>query len=81
MIEIASDKVVRSRVMLALLILDKRINVQLDEEELAVIKEFREVRDGGYGRLEVRLVNGQIESCDSIRHKKRKDLNISPHTT
>ena len=47
-------------------------------EEKAINKEYREVREFGFGRMEVVVVAHRLEGINPTFHKKRKDLISSP---
>lgn len=53
---------------------------QLDEEEAAVLKAFDEIRDWGFGRMEVIVVNRELETLIKSQTYKKRDL-IKPKTT
>ena len=52
-----------------------------NDEERAIIKEYRELCGFGYGRMEVVVVAQHLEGINSTKHKKKKDLIISPLST
>lgn len=52
----------------------------LDQEEQVVLREFRELRESGFGRLEVIVVENRIEGINPTRTLKRKDLGLPPKT-
>jgi len=70
----------RERVLQALHILAGDGAASTTDEEKAIIKEYREVCDFGYGRMEVVVVAHRLEGINPTRHKKRKDLRIPPET-
>jgi len=51
------------------------------DEEQAIIREYREVREFGFGRIEVVVVAHRLEGINPTFHKKRKDLGFSPQNT
>ncbi|MBA7606331.1 hypothetical protein ES703_13479 [subsurface metagenome] len=69
------------RVFHALRILTGEEPLLITEEERAIIKEWRGIRDFGYGRIEVVAVAHHLEGINPTQHKKRKDLINSPQTT
>jgi len=71
----------KARVLLALHILIGDRVPPLNDEESAVLWGYRDLRQHGYGRMEVVIFNHQIESINSTITRKRKDLLISPETT
>ncbi|KKM02824.1 hypothetical protein LCGC14_1780570 [marine sediment metagenome] len=71
----------RERVLQALHILVGDRSALTTDEEKAIIKEYRELCSSGYGRMEVVVVAHRLEGINPTRHKKRKDLLISPQTT
>ena len=71
----------RERVLQALHILVGDRSALTTDEEKAIIKEYRELCSFGYGRMEVVVVAHRLEGINPTRHKKRKDLLISPQTT
>lgn len=48
--------------------------VVIDEEEKALLKVYREVRSWGFGRIEVVIVQGRLETITPALIYKRKDL-------
>jgi len=70
----------RGRVLRALRILAGNETPLTTDEEKAIIKEYRELCSFGYGRMEVVVVAHHLEGINPTRHKKRKDLLISPQT-
>ncbi len=70
----------RERVLQALHILGGDGAALTTDEEKAIIKEYRELCSFGYGRMEVVVVAHHLEGINPTRHKKRKDLLISPQT-
>lgn len=70
-----------ARVLLALHILIGDRVPPIDDEERAVLGEYRGLREHGYGRLEVVIIGHQVETINATKTKKRKDLQISPRTT
>jgi len=71
----------KARVLLALHILIGDRVPPLNDEESAVLWEYRDLRQHGYGRMEVVIFKHQLESINSTRTLKRKDLSLSPQTT
>ncbi len=71
----------KARVLLALHILIGDRIPPIDEEEGALLGEYRGLREYGYGRMEVVVVAHQMEAINSTRHKKRADLMISGRST
>ncbi|MBA7616266.1 hypothetical protein ES703_23562 [subsurface metagenome] len=69
------------RVLLALRLLSGEDIPVLDEDERWLLDEFRDVRDWGYGRVEVILVKHRIDGINPTKHKKRRDLINSFQTT
>jgi len=49
-----------------------------DPEEAIVLREFREIRESGFGRLEVIVVDPQVERINPTSTLKRKDLGLPP---
>jgi len=68
----------KTRVLQALHILSGDGTPLTNDEEQAIIREYREVRDFGFGRLEVVVVAHRLEGINPTFHKKRKDLFPSP---
>lgn len=52
-----------------------------NEDERAIIKEYREICQFGFGRMEVVVVAHHLEGINPTFHKKRKDLVFSPLST
>ena len=48
------------------------------QEEKVINRQYREVREFGFGRLEVVVVAHRLEGINPTFHKKRKDLISSP---
>jgi len=71
----------RERVLQALHILIGERAPLINEDERAIIKEYRDLCTFGYGRIEVVVVAHRMEGINPTQHKKRKDLIISPLTT
>ena len=71
----------RKRVLQALHILLGEPAPLTNDEERAIIKEYRELCGFGYGRMEVVVVAQHLEGINSTKHKKKKDLIISPLST
>jgi len=80
-IEVYSMEARRERVLQALHILTGKERPLINEEEGAIISEYRELCSFGYGRMEVVVVAHHMEGINSTQHKKRKDLIFSPQTT
>ena len=70
----------KARVVQALHILTGEVAI-MDEEERALVGDFRELRDYGWGRMEVIVVDHHMEGINWTKTKKRKDLIFSPGTT
>jgi len=68
----------KARVLQALRILAGDGVPETDPEEAIVLREFREIRESGFGRLEVVVVDHQVERVNPTRTKKRKDLGLPP---
>lgn len=66
----------KSRVLHALRILDGDGAPEPDPEEAVLLHEFRQLRQHGFGRLEVIVVDRRIEGINPTRTKKRKDLGL-----
>jgi len=71
----------RGRVLQALRILVGEREPLINEDERAIIDEYRELCTFGYGKMEVVVVAHRMEGINPTLHKKRKDLIISPLTT
>jgi len=71
----------RERVLQALHILCGDGILLPTDEEQAIIREYREVRDFGFGRIEAVVVAHRLEGVNPTFHKKRKDLISSPQST
>jgi len=71
----------RERVLQALHILIGERAPLINEDERAIINEYRDLCTFGYGRMEVVVVAHRMEGINPTKHKKRKDLIISPLTT
>ena len=67
----------RERVVQALLILEGTAVLGTDDDERMVLRGLRELRDSGFGRLEVVIVNHRVEGINSTRTLKRKDVAVS----
>ena len=67
-----------ARVLHALRILDGDGIPEIDPEEAILLQEFRELRESGFGRMEVIVVGHQMEGINPTRTKKRKDLGLPP---
>jgi len=80
-IDAYSTEARRERVLQALHILIGKERPLYNDEESAIIGEYRELCSFGYGRMEVVVVAHRMEGVNSTLHKKRKDLIISPQTT
>jgi len=70
----------KARVLQALRILSGDGVPDIDQEEQVVLREFREIRESGFGRLEVIVVDHQVERVNPTRTLKRKDLGLPPKT-
>lgn len=70
----------KARVLQALRILSGDGVPETDPEEQVVLREFREIRNSGFGRLEVVVVDHQVERVNPTPTKKRKDLGLPPKT-
>jgi len=68
----------KERVLRALHILTGDGIPSTTDEEQAIIREYREVREFGFGRIEVVVVAHRLEGINPTLHKKRKDLISSP---
>jgi len=68
----------RERVVQALLILEGTAVLGTDGDERMVLGGLKELRDSGFGRLEVVVVNHRVEGINSTRTLKRKDLETVP---
>ena len=64
--------------MQALLILEGTAVLGTDDDERMVLGGLKELRDSGFGRLEVVVVSHRVEGINSTRTLKRKDLTVSP---
>lgn len=73
-IDVSSLEARKVRIMLALRLLSGEDIPVLDDEERALLDEFRELRNYGFGRMEVVMVDSQIDGLNVTRHKKRRDL-------
>lgn len=71
----------RGRVLQALHILVGTERPLITEEERAILGEYKDLCDFGYGRMEVVVVAHHLEGVNPTKHKKRKDLIIPPQTT
>ncbi len=69
------------RVRQALNILIGKAPPWTNEEESAILSEYREICDHGYGRIEVIVVDHRMEVVNVTKLKKRRDLVISKQTT
>ena len=67
----------RERVVQALLILEGAAVLGTDDDERMVLGGLKELRDSGFGRLEIVVVNHRVEGINSTRTLKRKDLPLS----
>ena len=79
--KIETNSIREERVLQALHILVGDGAPLTNDEEGAIIKEYRELCSFGYGRMEVVVVAHHLEGISPTRHMKRKDLLISPQTT
>lgn len=80
-IEVSCPESRRVRAILALRLLVGDDIPVLDEEERSVLDEFRELRDWGFGRLEVIVLGNRLDGLNATKHKKRRDLINSSETT
>ena len=71
----------RERVLQALHILMGTERPLITDEERAILDEYRELCDFGYGRMEAVVVAHHLEGINSTKHKKRKDLIFPPQNT
>ncbi len=46
---------------------------EIDEEESAILSDFRDVRRWGFGRIEVVVVGHRMETLHATKTRKRKD--------
>ncbi|MQY64085.1 MAG: hypothetical protein GH143_07265 [Calditrichaeota bacterium] len=70
----------KARVLQALRILSGDGAPETDPEEACLLREFREIRESGFGRLEVIVVDHRIEGINPTRTLKRKNLGLPPKT-
>ncbi len=77
-VEAPSVETRQKRVVQALLILTGAANLGLDEDEREVLADLRGVREAGYGRLEVIVVDHRVEGINPTHTKKRRDWAKSP---
>lgn len=68
-----SVKTRRERVFQALLILVGAAQLGTDEDEREVLRELRDLRNSGFGRLEIIVVGHRVEGINPTRTRKRKD--------
>ncbi len=68
----------QKRVVQALLILTGAADLGLDEDEREVLADLRGLREAGYGRLEVIVVDHRVEGINPTRTRKRRDWAKSP---
>ena len=68
----------QKRVVQALLILTGAVELGLDEDEREVLADLRGVREAGYGRLEVIVVDHRVEGINPTRTRKRRDWTKLP---
>jgi len=68
-------------VAIALNILTGNINPEqwrglrrVDEDDEAVLNCFREIRQWGFGKVELNVLNHQLDTVHEIKTRKRKDL-------
>ncbi len=47
---------------------------RVDEEEAAILKSYREIRQWGFGRMEVTVLHHQLDTLHKTDTFKRKDL-------
>ncbi len=66
----------KARVLQALRVLSGDGVREVDPEEQAVLCSFRELRETGYGRLEVILHEHQVEGINTTRTRKRRELSL-----
>jgi len=71
----------KERVLQALHILSGDGVPLITEDKRAILKEYDELCTFGYGRMEVVVVAHHLEGINPTKHKKRKDLLISPQST
>lgn len=71
----------QERVLQALHILVGDVVPSLTEEKRVILRQFDELVDFGYGRMEVVVVAHHLEGINPTFHKKRKDLIPSPQST
>lgn len=62
------------RVLLALRLLSGDDIPVLDDDERWLLDEFRELKSHPFGRMEVVLVNREIDGIYLTKHKKRRDF-------
>ena len=67
----------KERVLQALHILVGNKAPSINEDERAIIGEYRELCAFGYGRIEIVVVAHRMEGINPTKHRKRKDL-INP---
>ena len=75
------DDMSQARVITALNILTGNIKLPsqtkatlLDEEELAVVKTFHEVREKGYGEMRLTVIANHLDTVYTTQVRKRKDF-------
>lgn len=73
-IKVTTLEAAKVRMTLALRLLGGEDIPVLDEEEKILVSEFRGLRDWGFGRIEIIVVNKQLDGINTTRHKKRQDL-------
>jgi len=79
-LSVPSLEVRKARVLHALRILAGDGVPETGPEEEVVLQKFRELRDSGFGRMEVIVVEHRIEGINPTRTFKRKDLGLPPKT-
>lgn len=67
----------KERVIQALHILLGHGLPRVDEEENAILGQFRELRQFGYGRMEVIVVSHRMDGVNWTKHMKRKDFALT----
>jgi len=74
--ELTTFEARKARVLQALRVLGGDGVHEVDQEEQAVLGRFRELRESGFGRMEVILVAHQVEGINTTRTMKRRDLGL-----
>ncbi|KKL82281.1 hypothetical protein LCGC14_1986300 [marine sediment metagenome] len=72
--ELTTFEARKARVLQALRVLSGDGVREVDQEEQAVLGRFRELRESGFGRLEVILLDHQVEGINTTRSMKRREL-------